>query len=248
MEGNAKNNCSIPTDFQWTVHGAWPTKIGTDGPQYCNSSWPFNETEIAPIETELEQYWTNIEANTGLTTFWSYEWKKHGTCAVDLEPLNNEFNYFNEAITWAKNYSIKDILAQNDIHPDGNGYSVGQIHTAIKSTLGVTPVISCEVIGKPRVSLLSEIRLCLNKSLNLIDCDIDKMHQYLLLDEYLYDFELEDGQILTDCSLKRPVMYLGEVPQYERNIRDNELAERQRFIAKLGRVYQFLQFLIWLTL
>ncbi|KAK9738893.1 Ribonuclease T2 family [Popillia japonica] len=245
MEKSANNNCTIPVNYQWTVHGSWPTKIGTDGPQYCNSTWNFNRTVIEPIESELEQYWTNIEANTELESFWEHEWKKHGTCAVNLKTLNNEFNYFNEAITWAKYYSIGDILAMHEIHPDGSAYSIQQIHDAIKSTLGVNPVIECVVHGKPKMSLLSEIRLCFNKSLSLIDCDIDKMH-YLFLDEYLYD--LEDGQILTDCSLKRPIMYFGEIPHFKRNIRDEELEEQQKYLSQMGQLYQFLQFLIWLTL
>ncbi|GJQ87310.1 RNaseX25 [Trypoxylus dichotomus] len=244
MDNSPNNNCTISPNYQWTVHGAWPTKIGTDGPQYCNSSWHFNMTEIESIESELEQYWTNVEANTPLDSFWEYEWKKHGTCALPLDALDSEFNYFNEAITWAKNYSIGDILAAHGIHPDGSGYSIQQIHDAIKMTLGVNPVIECEVHGKPKMSLLSEIRLCFNKSLNLIDCDIDKMH-YLFLDEYLYD--LEDGQILTDCSLKRPIMYFGEIPHFESVLKDEELEERQRYLTQLRKIYKFLHLLIWLT-
>ena len=81
---------------QWTVHGIWPTKNFTIGPLYCNRSIHFDFDTLKPILDDLELHWTNVRANTELDNFWQHEWEKHGTCAMQLEVVNNEYKYFNK--------------------------------------------------------------------------------------------------------------------------------------------------------
>lgn len=93
----------MPTDNKtWSVHGVWPTKTGEDGPYFCDSAIKFDPTLLAPIESDLEQYWVNIEGNTKKYSFWEHEWKKHGTCAVTLPQLDSLLNYFQQGLTWIK--------------------------------------------------------------------------------------------------------------------------------------------------
>lgn len=56
------HTCALPSQKDaWTIHGIWPTKLGTRGPGFCNSSAKFDDKAIEPIKMQLEQYWINIE-------------------------------------------------------------------------------------------------------------------------------------------------------------------------------------------
>lgn len=60
-----QHHCVFPKKADsWTVHGIWPTKKGTKGPFNCNTTWLFDPEQVRPIESELEQAWTNIEKGT----------------------------------------------------------------------------------------------------------------------------------------------------------------------------------------
>lgn len=55
------NVCSLPSQKDnWTIHGIWPTKIGTDGPSFCNSSDTFDINILNPLLDRLKQHWTNV--------------------------------------------------------------------------------------------------------------------------------------------------------------------------------------------
>lgn len=56
------HSCSYPKNHNtWTIHGVWPTKIGSRGPENCNSTWLFDPEQVKPIENELEETWINVE-------------------------------------------------------------------------------------------------------------------------------------------------------------------------------------------
>ena len=96
----------------WTVHGIWPTKPGKKGPFDCDHSKPYNHGLIEPILPNLRLHWTNVRANTDEDNFWKHEWNKHGTCAMVLEPMNNEFKYFSKGNenTFLTNFNEKNQL------------------------------------------------------------------------------------------------------------------------------------------
>lgn len=59
---NPDHICVLPSPKDmWTIHGVWPTRLGTIGPAFCNKTAVFDPTQLAPFEDQLEQFWTNIE-------------------------------------------------------------------------------------------------------------------------------------------------------------------------------------------
>ena len=38
----------------------------------------------------MQAHWTNIHANSPEDGFWRHEWEKHGTCAIQLPPMDGE--------------------------------------------------------------------------------------------------------------------------------------------------------------
>ncbi|KAK8374574.1 hypothetical protein O3P69_010980 [Scylla paramamosain] len=99
MEHDPGASCNLfPNMTSWTVHGIWPTTLGTIGPNFCNKSWHFQEKEIIAIEPYLIKYWGNIYAEDSRTSLWKHEWLKHGTCAAQLPQLNTQKKYFEKAM------------------------------------------------------------------------------------------------------------------------------------------------------
>lgn len=57
-----RNECDMPpTAKQWSIHGIWPTKFGTIGPAFCNTSAEFDITKLKPLMDNLEKHWPNLE-------------------------------------------------------------------------------------------------------------------------------------------------------------------------------------------
>ncbi|XP_018329579.1 ribonuclease Oy [Agrilus planipennis] len=232
---NINHTCAFPSEENsWNVHGIWPNKIGKkEGPNFCNKSISFDENELQPIKNDLEQYWMNIENNTGNDSLWKHEWLKHGSCCSLLPSLNKELTYFGQGLKWLEEFNMTDILASKNIVPNNvNGYNVTTIHQAIVDTLDKGPMIQCDTEKSTKHSLLIEIRICFNKTLHLVDCSILKNGT---------------GQgLLTNCDLKKEVFYLDGKSATLTAI--NKKKEQELQYSKLLSIYKVLQFLIWITL
>ncbi|XP_050425399.1 uncharacterized protein LOC126836223 isoform X2 [Adelges cooleyi] len=223
-EHNPSHECHFPPDkTRWTIHGIWPTKLGTLGPHFCNKTEEFDPKIIHSIQNELDEYWTDIELpqnNTANFTvsnkksIWFHEWEKHGTCAMSLPALDSEFKYFSQGIEWAKgNYSMKDILEKADIKINST-LTVDDYWKKIKSVLKVNVFISCFYRSDTKEQLLDEIRICFNKNLELIDCDgIEKTRRSVL-----------STLPLTDCDSKKPILYLDHMTPHDVSAISNENA------------------------
>ncbi|CAG9785796.1 unnamed protein product [Diatraea saccharalis] len=168
---NPSHTCKMPKkDDSWSIHGIWPTKLGTLGPSFCNRTWFFDPEEIRPIETDLINVWTNIEEGTEIYSFWAHEWTKHGTCAAVLEPLSSQFKYFSKGLNFFQQYDMSVVLAQAGIVPDNDKeYKLIDIYNAVKNKLKVNPSIQCRI--EDGRTFLVEIRICFDKKLNLTSCD-----------------------------------------------------------------------------
>ncbi|KAK7076230.1 putative RNase T2, partial [Halocaridina rubra] len=121
-----------------------PTKFGTIGPNFCNKTWGFHESEIIGIEKFLVKYWGNIYAEDAMTSLWKHEWVKHGTCAAELPSLNSEEKYFAKGLEWVTHYDYVSVLGKHSIYPDDiETYARQDLFDAIKNTFDVNPHIDC---------------------------------------------------------------------------------------------------------
>ncbi|KAL4710593.1 hypothetical protein ACJJTC_003229 [Scirpophaga incertulas] len=163
------HTCVMPKQVDtWSIHGIWPTKLGTRGPLFCNRTWLFNPEEIRPIEKSLINVWTNIEGGTEPYSLWAHEWSKHGTCAAVLESFNSEFKYFSKGLDFLKQYNMTHILSQSGIVPnDQKKYALIDVYNAVTNQLHVNPSIQC----REGMTYLDEVRICVDKNLQLVNCD-----------------------------------------------------------------------------
>lgn len=111
---------------------------------FCNSSYHFNSSQLAPIEGNLTDFWVDIERPHTRYSFWRHEWRKHGTCATILPQLDTEVKYFTQGLQWVQQYNMRDVLYQGGIIPsDETGYEVSVIWDAAKKVLGKNPAVEC---------------------------------------------------------------------------------------------------------
>ena len=85
-------------DFaNWTIHGIAVTTVDGEAKSYCNKSIEFDQSLISPLIEDLTLAWTNDHANSPATNkLWKFEWLKHGSCGLDINPINTEFKYFSK--------------------------------------------------------------------------------------------------------------------------------------------------------
>ncbi|EFA09803.1 ribonuclease Oy [Tribolium castaneum] len=245
-EKSPKNTCNLPQDNStWVVHGLWPTKTGQKGPLFCPSALHFDPEQLRPVMKEMQDFWPNVEANTKPDSFWKHEWGKHGTCAASLPVLNSVINYFKKGLEWNQQYKISALLAKSKIVPNPQGYNISEIYQAVRSATGKNPIVQC-VVDEKKQSLISEIQICFDKTLDLIHCNVTGA--------------LPDGEILTDCSRKKDVMYFATVPnnaslelEFDEFFGDHEPSidtciENYYLERELLKVYRLIKFLMWFTL
>ncbi|XP_002024998.2 ribonuclease Oy [Drosophila persimilis] len=231
-EDNPSQECSLPQKKEfWTIHGIWPTKLGSLGPSFCNKSAEFDVDKLDGISNRLETFWPDLKGATSQEWLWKHEWQKHGTCAMLIEELDDELKYFAQGLSWREQYIMSRILDASDIHPDSNN-TVTAINNAIVKALGKNPSIHCLFDTKHEISYLSEIRICFNKSLELIDCDGVKLGDAVSI-------KYPGGNVTTNCHISSLVHYPSLVPPLQR---------KREWKFPLVNVYKLLQFLMWFTL
>lgn len=129
-------------------------------------------------------------------SFWKYQWNKHGTCAIGHEALNTEVKYFNKDLEWLQQYSIGEILSKSNVNP-GAVYDFTNIHNAIKSASNTTAWVSCiSEKSHPSEQYLNEIRICFNRTLELVDC------RNIFLNGLSHS-----GYSNTNCNTSQPIYY-----------------------------------------
>ncbi|XP_033326608.2 ribonuclease Oy [Megalopta genalis] len=170
-EESPSHSCALPSDkSEWTIHGLWPTQFHRMGPMFCDPSRPFDPSALIPLEDQLKEKWIDIEYGRESYGLWQHEWNKHGTCAAQLPELNTEEKYFGEGLALLSQYDMKNVLASSNILP-GSNYAASDLFNAVLQVLGAHPVIVCRKDRETGDSYLFEIRICFDKSLELIDCD-----------------------------------------------------------------------------
>ncbi|XP_046545089.1 ribonuclease Oy-like isoform X1 [Haliotis rubra] len=156
----------------WTVHGLWPTNIDEPRVKNCNGSWHFNCTKIKPLQKQLETSWPNLFEDTNFTWLWKHEWTAHGTCAASLEATNNEFRYFQKALSLnsVTAFNPQTALENFGITPScTRAYSVNAIQKALMEYFRLDTPLKI-ICARQRVTgrtMLLEIHMALSKTFNV---------------------------------------------------------------------------------
>uniref|UniRef100_D3TLW3 Ribonuclease n=1 Tax=Glossina morsitans morsitans TaxID=37546 RepID=D3TLW3_GLOMM len=234
-EQDKNHVCKLPNIKEfWTIHGIWPTKLGHMGPSFCNKTANFDINALQDIMERMNLFWPDIDGEESPQDhwLWKHEWLKHGTCAATLDQLNNEIKYFDQGLKWRENYLISNILRDSNIHPDSNN-TVVALHTALIKGLGKNPSIHCLYDGKNDISYLADIRICFNKSLELVDCD------GVLRDATSIDYP--GGTVITNCHISQAVHYPSLVP-------GRHIVNERKWKFPIVNLYKLIQFIMWFTL
>ncbi|KAB0381136.1 hypothetical protein FD755_008920 [Muntiacus reevesi] len=102
----------------------------------------------------------------------SHEWKKHGTCAAQLDALNSQWKYFSKSLDLYKELALSSVLQKLGIEPSTDRYyQVSDIRDALVSVYKVVPKVQCFLLEKGQeVQLLGQMELCFSKDLQLLNC------------------------------------------------------------------------------
>lgn len=181
-KGKKSDNECIKTTVDgrsWIIHGIWPTKLHNKNPSPVDCpSKSYSEKELVAIKNDLNKFWPNIQTQRSqynskkMNTFWSHEWKKHGSCLYGEPNFKSIYDYFNKGLEWLKLYNMYTILATKQIKPSLDlGYNINNIRNAIKDQIHVNPILKCYKDKKSKKIIINEIRICFHKNLTLADCD-----------------------------------------------------------------------------
>ncbi|XP_077376126.1 ribonuclease T2 [Festucalex cinctus] len=158
--------CHHPNISYWTLHGLWPDKGIT-----CNASWHFNSSEIEDLLPDMEKYWPDL-LKPASSSFWKYEWYKHGTCAAKATSLNSQHKYFSKALELYHKVDLDSILRRFDIIPSEKYYKFSQIEDVVENFYGVKPKIQCVHPSKNTdAQLLGQMEICFSPDFSLLDCE-----------------------------------------------------------------------------
>lgn len=176
-----------------------------------------------------------MKLGTPEASLWKHEWLKHGTCAAMLQALDTENKYFGQGLAWLQQYTMNGLLAKSNILP-GSMYNVTDFYNAIKQTLNINPSIHC-VHEHGGGQYLSELKICFNKQLELIDCNG-------ISDEYVTEHR---NGVITNCNSKQEIQYPSTLPEYLLKSADRE-SQKSAWQFPWVNLYKLIQMIKWFTL
>ncbi|KAJ8676756.1 hypothetical protein QAD02_012543, partial [Eretmocerus hayati] len=188
------HKCNMPPFEEWSIHGLWPTKKHTLGPFYCNSSLPFNYDALDSLKAQLEVKWIDVHKGSKPHEFWRHEWEKHGTCSVDIENINTEKKYFQKALDLHDKYNLKDVLDKANILVNQK-YKLQDYLDGLQKVLKKTAFVGCIESGKKDETFVSELRICLDKQFELMNCN-------------------DISEYPSNCNHKKLITYPESVPNF----------------------------------
>lgn len=133
---------------------------------------------------------------------------------------------------------MNSLLSKSNVEP-GTKYNVADFHNAIKSAIKINPSIHC-VREKHHngEQYLSEIKICFNKQLELVNCN-----GVLGLPAPHYD-----DDVITNCDPNNQINYPSTLPQYLLDNNDREPVKPVSWRFPWVNLYKLLQLIKWLTL
>lgn len=134
-------------------------------------------------------------------------------------------------------YSMSSILDEAKILPD-QAHQLIDIHAAVVNKLNKQPSIHCIQDRRTGQEYLSEIRICFDKQLQLVDCDNVKF-----MSETSFRQDFADG-INSNCPRSSPILYPNVVPIE----RLPERTPNPTWQFPAVEIYKILDYIKWLTL
>lgn len=65
MTSNDENACILPKQRDsWIIHGIWPAKFGSFGPEFCENGAQIQMDAMQPIIERMRQNWPTIHKGT----------------------------------------------------------------------------------------------------------------------------------------------------------------------------------------
>ncbi|XP_057761925.1 ribonuclease 1-like [Arachis stenosperma] len=171
---DTQQSCCYPTsgkpDADFGIHGLWPNYNDGSYPSNCDSSNPFQQSQVSNLISTMQKEWPTLACPSGNgIQFWSHEWDKHGTCS---ESLLNQHDYFEAALNLKQKANLLQALTSAGINPDGRFYSLSSIKNAISDSIGFTPFIECNSDSSGN-SQLYQVYLCVDTDASsFIDCPV----------------------------------------------------------------------------
>ncbi|XP_010066907.2 ribonuclease 1 [Eucalyptus grandis] len=170
---DTQQSCCYPTTGKpaadFGIHGLWPNYNDGSYPSNCDSSSPFNPSEVSDLKSSMQNSWPTLACPSGDgEQFWSHEWEKHGTCS---ESVLDQHAYFESALSLKQKVNLLQALKSAGITPGGS-YSLKSIKDAITEAAGYTPWIECNKDSSGNYQIY-QIYLCVDTSgSNLIECPV----------------------------------------------------------------------------
>lgn len=198
-------NLQIARRKRWSIHGLWPSRrpnrVGKRNEQNANVQKRFNNIQFccgpqynstkirSDVYRELIDKWPTLHNTTKHHSFWRHEWQKHGTCATTVNKLKNQTAYFDTILKLYNQFDLNSLPLQSN-----TTYPRDQFHQLIEPIIGKKIRLECSLTNpanisttlagnnnKPnkgqKVSIFSEVHICLDKNLEAIDCSRRDDHQ-----------------------------------------------------------------------
>ena len=151
---------------------AFLSTVGRRGkcwPEYCDDGNELSPWEIRDLVASLDRSWPTLSCkNRRSFQFWSYEWKKHGTCS-NLEP----HDYFARALALKAKHDLAAILADAGIVPsDTETYTVSSVRDAIAQGTGFVANLECNRDADGEAQLFQVYQCVDRDAKKLIDCPL----------------------------------------------------------------------------
>lgn len=156
----------------FTIHGLWPDRnFSLSHPEDCCFQNTFVIEYLKPIMSDLEKWWPSY-FTTENRFFWSHEWRKHGTCAKDIDALSGEFKYFSSTLNITKKLPILETLRKANIVPsDDKTYDSDSIVKALAQIHNRKFIqINCDYEHDQPTPLITGLNFCFDRQLKPKDC------------------------------------------------------------------------------
>ncbi|XP_029904232.1 ribonuclease T2 [Myripristis murdjan] len=199
----SREHCHLNISY-WTLHGLWPDK-GID----CNSSWHFNSSLIEDLIPDMKISWPDL-LHPSTSSFWKYEWCKHGTCAAKVPSLNSQHKYFSKALELYHKVDLNSMLKKFNIIPSEKYYSFSDIETAIETFYGVKVKIQCVPPSASKgvdVQTLGQIEICFSPEFTLLDCDKHITMETIVRGDQAIPMGVHKTSGFSVCDHNMPVYY-----------------------------------------